>query len=172
MNREKLIQEQRTIEAMKKGYMGLEGKFVTIANRLGYVLYKQGGINFEQSFLEDYYNHPEEDVLPTMDEDEGSYAIGLGFDGLSRGMNLSIVLQYHNREITVRYAGQVVYKEVAGDLEGFAPYDEWEQKIDQLFSLCKTVERQSRPAERKLLKEVADKRRKEILENLRLKWGI
>jgi hypothetical protein len=173
VNREKLIQEQRTIEAMKKGYMGLEGKFVTIANRLGYVLYKQGGINFEQSFLEDYYNLPaDENVLPTMDEEEGSYAVGLAFDGLSRGMNLSIVLQYHNREITVRHEGQVVYKEVAGDLEGFAPDDAWEQKIDRLFSLCKKVERQSKPAERKMLKELADKKRKEILENLRLKWGI
>jgi hypothetical protein len=72
----------------------------------------------------------------------------------------------------VRHEGQVVYKEVAGDLEGFAPDDAWEQKIDRLFSLCKKVERQSKPAERKMLKELADKKRKEILENLRLKWGI
>lgn len=172
MNREKLIQEQRTIEAMKKGYMGLEGKFVTIARRLGYAVFKQGGLNYDQSFLEDYYNLPDDDALPTMDEDEGSYEIGLAFDGLSRGMNLSILLQYHNREITVRHEGQLVYREVAGDLEGFAPDDIWEEKISKLFSLCRKVEKDSKPMERKMLKELADKRRKEILENLRLKWGI
>jgi hypothetical protein len=172
VNREKLIQEQRTIEAMKKGYMGLEGKFVKIANELGHVLYQQGGANFNQSFFEDYYNIADDNTLPTIDEDEGSYAVGLAFDGLSRGMNLSIVLQYHNREITVRHEGQIVYKEIAGDLEGFAPNDLWEQKVDKLFLLCKKIEHQSKPLERKALKEMANKKRKEILEHLKLKWGI
>lgn len=172
MSREKLIQEQRTIEAMKKGYMGLEGKFVTIARRLGYPVFKQGGLNHDQSFLEDYYNLPDENELPMLDEDEGSYEIGLAFDGLSRGMNLSILLQYHNREISVRHEGRLVYKEVAGELEGFAPDECWEEKIGKLFSLCRKIEKDSRPMERKMLKELADKKRKEILENLRLKWGI
>lgn len=149
MNREKIIQEQRTIEAMKKGYMGLEGKFATIVKRLGYPVIKQGGLNFDQTFLEDYYNLEDDDALPTMDEEEGSYEIGWSFDGLNRGMNLSILVLFHNREITVRYDGQLVYSELAGDLEGFAPEDGWEQKIDTLFSLCKKVERQDRPAERK-----------------------
>lgn len=172
MNREKIIQEQRTIEAMKKGYMGLEGKFATIVKKLGYPVIKQGGLNFDQTFLEDYYNLEDDDALPTMDEEEGSYEIGWAFDGLNRGMNLSILVLFHNREITVRYDGQLVYSELAGDLEGFAPEDGWEQKIDNLFSLCKKVERQDRPAERKRLKDAADRKRKEILENLRTKWGV
>lgn len=171
-NREKLIQEQRTIEAMKKGYMGLEGKFATIVKRLGYPVIKQGGLNYDQSFLEDYYNYEDEDAMPMMDEDDSSYEIGYAFDGLNRGMNLSILVLYHNREITVRHEGQVVYSELAGDLEGFAPEDIWEQKIDTLFSLCQKVERSERPAERKRLKDAADRKRKEILEKLKLKWGV
>jgi len=172
MSREKLIQEQRTIEAMKKGYMGLEGKFVTITRGLGYPVIKQGGLNFEQSFLEDYYNLPEEDEIPVMDEEEGSYEIGMSFDGLNRGMNLSILLLYHNREISVRHEGRLVYKELAGDLEGFVPDDIWENKINDLFVLCKKIEKKDKPLERKMLRQMADKRRNEILENLKLKWGF
>ena len=172
MNKEKLIQEQRTIEAMKKGYMGLNGKFVAIAHRLGYVVYQQGGLHFEQNFLEDYYNIPDDNELPIMDEEERSYPIGLAFDGLSRGMNLSILLKYHNREITVRYEGRLVYNEIAGDLEGFVPEEKWEEKIDELYKLCNKIEKQNKPMERKTLKDEADKKRKEILEKLKLKWGI
>lgn len=172
VNKEKIIQEQRTIEAMKKGYMGLQGKFVAIAHTLGHVVYQQGGLNFEQRFLENYDDIPDENELPIMDEEEQSYPVGLAFDGLNRGMNLSILLKYNNREITVRYEGKLVYNEVAGDLEGFVPDEVWEEKIENLYGFCTKIEKQNRPIERKMLKEESDRKRKEILEKLKLKWGI
>ena len=42
MNREEAIREARTIEAMKKGYAGLGGKFAIIAKILGYPIIEQG----------------------------------------------------------------------------------------------------------------------------------
>lgn len=172
MNRDQMLKEARTIEAMKKGYMGLEGKFCTIAKRLGHPMFRQGGLYVDRTYLEDPYYQPEEDEIPTMDDEEESYEIGLHFDGLSRGMNLTVSVLFHLREITVRYEGQIVYKEIAGELEGFAPVDEWEEKIDSLYTVSRNIEREQRPFEKKQLVAQADKKRKEILESLRLKWGL
>lgn len=172
MNREQMLKEARTIEAMKNGYMGLEGQFASIAKRLGQPLFRQGGGMFEQSYMPDPYELPDEDDIPMMEEDEQSYEIGLQFDGLSRGMNMTISVQYHLREIMVRYEGRVVYHEVSGELEGYAPDPAWEDKIKTLFALAKKVERKDRPYERKQQAQVADKKRKEILDHLRKKWGL
>lgn len=172
MHREQMLKEARTIEAMKKGYMGLEGKFCSIAKRLGHAMFRQGGLYVDRTYLEDPYNQPDEDEIPMMDDEEESYEIGVQFDGLSRGMNLTISILFHLREITVRHEGQIVYKEIAGELEGFAPVDEWEENIETLYSLSKSIEREQRPFEKKELHRKADKKRAEILEALRLKWGL
>jgi len=171
MNREEMIKEARTIEAMKHGYMGLEGKLSTIAKYLGQPIFHQGSRVFEQTFLDDPFAEKEEDI-PMMDEEEQSYEVGLQFDGLSRGINMTISVQYHLREITCRFEGHIVYKEVSGELDGYAPYPEWEDRIESLFSVAKKVERQRRPMERAKLAEANNKKRSEILEHLRNKWGL
>ena len=56
MNREEAIREARTIEAMKKGYAGLGGKFAIIAKILGYPIIEQGSSMFNQSFLDDPFD--------------------------------------------------------------------------------------------------------------------
>ena len=71
MNVEKVLKEQREIEAMSKGYMGLEGKFSTIAKRLGTPIIRQGGGNFEQTFLDDPFDLSEDEIL-TIDEEDHS----------------------------------------------------------------------------------------------------
>lgn len=172
MNRDQMLKEARTIEAMKKGYMGLEGKFCTITKRLGHPIFRQGGLYVDRTYLVDPYDEPSEDEIPMMDDEEESYEIGIHFDGLSRGSNLTISILFHLREITVRYEGRIVYKEIAGELEGFAPVDEWEEKVESLYTLARQIERENRPIEKKELAQKADKRRKEILEELRLKWGL
>lgn len=172
MSREQMIKEARTIEAMKKGYMGLEGKFSQIAKYLGQPIFHQGSRVFEQTFLEDPYGEEDPEDIPMMDEEQQSYQVGLQFDGLSRGINMTISVQYHLREITCRFQGQIVYKEIAGELEGYAPYPEWEDKIDSLTSLARKVEKVQRPMERMKLAEENNKKRSEILEYLRNKWGL
>ena len=166
-----MLKEARTIEAMRKGYMGLEGKFCTIAKRLGEAIIRQGSLYVNRNYLGDP-DQIEEDEIPTLDDDQDSYEIGIQFDGLSRGMNLTISVLFHLREITVRYEGQIIYKEIAGELDGFAPIDEWEEKIEELYSVSRKIERQQKPIEKRKLVEKTDKKRKEILESLRLKWGL
>ena len=189
IDRNQRLKEARTIEAIKNGYMGLEGKFCTIAKWLGEPLIRQGGIYVDRTYLDDPLHIPEEGEIPTMGgaandpngifgaildnfEEEESHEIGIHFDGLSRGINLNITVLFHLREITVWYAGQVVYKELAGELEGFAPFEEWEKKISELFTAARNIERKQRPAEKKKTDELAAKKRVKILEELRLKWGL
>lgn len=172
MNREEMLKEARTTEAMKNGYMGLEGKFSTIAKYLGQPIFHQGGRVFEQTFLDDPFAEEDPDAIPMMDEEEQSYEVGLQFDGLSSGINLTISVAYHLREITCRFEGKIVYREVAGELEGYAPRPEWESKIESLFSVAKKAERRQRPTERARLIEANTKKRNEILEHLRNKWGL
>ena len=64
MNREQMIREARTIEAMRKGYMGMEGKFSTVAKRLGSPIIEQGSSSFSQTFLEDPFELEKEDKIP------------------------------------------------------------------------------------------------------------
>lgn len=174
MNKEQMLKEARTIEAMRKGYMGLEGKFAAIAKFLGYPIIRQGGLYFETSHLSDPFEDDtkEEGEIPVLDDEQESYQIGIHFDGLSRGINMTISVLSHFREITVKYEGQTVYKEVGGELEGYAPYEEWEDKIENLYNVSRKIERQRKPQEKRELAELAEKNKKEILEILRLKWGL
>lgn len=172
-NKEDIIREQRTIEAMKKGYMGTEGKFATIVRFMGESIIRQGSdLGSDFSYLEgDPFWETEED-LPTLDEDTISYPIGYIFNGLSSGINLVISFMEEFREISVRFNDKIVYREVSGDLERFVPSPEWEDKIGNLFLMATKRERQIRVNERKLLTEEATKKSQEFLQKMKEKWGL
>ena len=172
MNVEKALKEQREIEAMAKGYIGLEGVFATIVKRLGQPIMRPGGSNFEQRFLDDPFDEHDPEEILTIDEEDNSYEIGLHFDGLSRGINMTISLFHHLREITCRFEGKIVYKEIASELEGYAPDPLWENKIDELFKLSKNIEKQMKPAEKQKLIEKNKKQRAEVFDYLKQKWGF
>jgi len=172
MNREQMIREARTIEAMRKGYMGMEGKFSLIAKKLGNPIIHQGSRSFEQTFLDDPFAIEEEDSMPTIEEDDQSYEIGVHFDGLSRGVNLSIYVYFHHREITVEYQGYKVYKEVGGELEAYVPHENWENELERIYEDAKKLEKIQKPKERKKLIEAANKKRQELLDEFRTKWGL
>lgn len=173
-NREKIIQEQRTIEAMKKGYIGYEGKFAYIVKALGYPIISQGGGNFEQTFLVDFYDYEEKDKdeLPTMEEDQYISEIGMSYEDILSGNNLTILLLYSNAEITVRHKSKIVYKEISGDIEGFVPYELWEKVIENTYERAKKIEKQKKPIENEKLQKKINKKKKEILDKLKEKWGI
>lgn len=165
------LKEARELEAMKKGYMGLEGKFSTICRIFGHPILRQGGLHVDRSYLSDpYADDPDE--IPTLEDEQESFEIGQQFDGLPRGMNLNIMILHHLRDITVRHEGQIVYKEVGGELEGFAPTDEWEKKIEELYSNAIGIERKRKPFEKRKLIEETNEAKKKILEELRIKWGL
>ena len=172
MNREQMIREARTIEAMRKGYMGMEGKFSIIAKRLGNPIIAQGSHSHDMNYLDDPFEIENEEDMPTLDEDEKSYEVGMHFDGLSRGVNLSIFLKNYHREIVCEYQGFTVYKEVAGELECYVPHEKWENELEKIYENAKKVEKKKKPEERKKLIEAANRKRHELLQEFKLKWGL
>lgn len=171
MKKEEIIREQRTIEAMRKGYMGSEGKFGHILKTLGEPIVKEGSPYFEQSYLDDYWVL-DEDEIRTADDEEVTFEIGWHFDGLSRGINLTIQMLDDRRELTVRHEGRIVYREIAGDLYGYAPDPAWEDHIERLYNQAKKREKERRQEEKKLIQKIAKKRQQETLDYLRDKWGL
>ena len=172
MNREEMIREARTIEAMRKGYMGMEGKFAMIAKRLGQPIIEQGSRSYEQTYLDDPFDLKDENTIPIFDDTDQSHEIGMHFDGLSRGINLSIFMKNFHREITCEYNGFTVYKEVSGELERYVPHENWEHGLERLFESAKKVEKRQKPEERKKLLNAANRKRQELLQEFRDKWGL
>lgn len=172
MSYEQTIKEARTIEAMKNGYMGLGGKFCLITKKLGHPIIKQGNLYSDMTEFEDIFETEEEDQIKTMDEDESTYEIGWQFDGLSRGINISIIIFFHLREIVVRNEGQIVYKEASGELEYYVPQKDWEEKVNILYNLTKKINKQNKIEENKTKEKQNEEKKKSIIENLRKKWGI
>ncbi|MEI8270661.1 MAG: hypothetical protein WCG45_04780, partial [bacterium] len=120
MDREQIIKEARTLEAIKNGYMGLDGKLCRILKIFGTEMISHGSSSYEVgNCLYDPYEIVEEDAILTMDEDESILEIGKHFDAIKFGINLNITLNFYLREILVEYKGRLVYKEISGELESY-----------------------------------------------------
>ncbi len=169
--KEQIIREQRTIEAMKKGLMGAEGKLCRIARTFGDPIFRQGGANFDASYLPDY-DDLGEDEIPTMDEEEVSYRIGMHFDGMRRGIHMEIMWQEEFRELRVYFKGGLVYQEIANQLDGYHPVEEWEKIVEDLYDKVKKSDRITRKEDAKVAAVEARRRQHDFLDAMRLKWGI
>ncbi|RTK96630.1 MAG: hypothetical protein EKK64_03330 [Neisseriaceae bacterium] len=173
MDREQIIKEARTLEAIKNGYMGLDGKLCRILKVFGTEIISHGSSCYEVgNCLYDPYETIEEDQILTMDEDESILEIGKHFDAIKFGINLNITLNFYLREILVEYKGRLVYKEVSGELESYVPFKEWEDEIENLFLQAKKIEKKNKPLEKKEMEEYSKEKRMKILDDLRNKWGI
>ncbi len=147
-SKENVIREKRTIEATKKNLMGPSGKFGVILQAFGSPIMRQGTGLMDVNYLEDPYGDEVyteyEDTMSGggpvayRDEildmkDDYVYNEGLLFDGLSHGVHMDIIYWHAANEIKVNYKGYLVYHEIAGELSGYAPFPEWEQKIESIF---------------------------------------
>ena len=192
---EKRIKDQRVIEANRKNLFGLEGKLGCILKYLGEPLVRQDEGDWfhntrymnEDSTIE-WGGTPEEIISQIPTEDWGemipdecyrserkSYdiqEIGMHFDGLSRGMHLEIRYLEEEGQLTVKWEGNLVYREVGGDLECYVPMNEWEDKINLLFPLAKKLEVKKSHEMMDVRREKIQKDKISFLEKIRKKWGI
>lgn len=186
--KENVIREQRTIEATKKNLMGPAGKFGIILQAYGTPVIRQGTSLVDSSFLED----PFEDFIETeysstasgqrgplayRDEisnadTEHVYNEGLLFDGLSRGMHLEIVYWHYDSRLQVSYKGYPVYMEIAGELEAYAPTDEWENLIERLAKSGKEKLKSLKKQEEEELGKQIQEKKKTFLQRIKNKWGV
>ena len=167
---EKLIQEKRTMLAVKNNMMGPSGKLGTIAKYLGSPILRQGVGMMDESFLDDPYETPEE-TIPTS-EDEYIWEEGLAFDGLSIGVHIEIIYNHNEKKLSATYKGYPVYIEIAGELHTYAPFPEWETQIDKLYDLAHR-RREKRKGELRLsVEEQVEAEKMSFLQRLRMRWGI
>ena len=98
--------------------------------------------------------------------------VGYIFDGLSKGVHVEIKYMIDTNELTVYHKGYLVYKEVAGDLQSFAPNDEWEEKIDRLFKTAKKVRKVKGKQSQKEKVANAMRKRDSWWQTIKTKWGL
>lgn len=183
---EKVIREKRTIEATHKNLMGITGKIGVIVKTLGYPVVRQGSTS-DISFLEDPYDFVDTEYETTASGQQGpevwrdeilemgdafSQEEGLVFDGLNRGMHLEIKFWHHNQKLEVSYKGYEVYKEIAGELHIYAPFDEWETLINRLYKIAKEESKRSRKYEEVELGKEIQRKKESFWRRLQRRWGV
>ncbi len=186
--KENAIREKRIIEATKKNFMGVAGKLGVIATVLGSPIIRQGTGLWDVEFLDDPYENITDVEFETTvsgqkgpqmyrDEildmgDESAEEEGYVFDGLSRGMHLDIKYWHINHKLEVTYRGYLVYKEIAGELDSYAPFPEWEDMIGRLYKSAKTQAKNQISLEEVEIGEAIEKKKQSIWEKLRTRWGL
>ena len=167
----KLI-EDRQIEASKKD---IAKKGLAIIEFLGYDLIDQDGgcssdvmsFNCSQPYRMETVEYVYGE-LPTQDTTPG--IVGRYFDGLSSGVNLQI--SHKNENFQINFNGNIVYKEQAGQIEGYAPSEDWESRLNSLYVLAlkKAKLKESIAAADEV--EASDSKSQKILDYLRSFWGL
>ena len=171
LEKEKLIKEQRLMEATRKGIIGLEGKFGVILKYLGQPILYQTSYH-DETYLPDVYAVPDEETMPVFDEDQDIVEVGRIFDGLRYGIHLEIKYIDNRKELMVTYQGYTVYCEMNNELECYVPRDEWEEKLEGLYVMAKKNEK-TKIKEIKSKNKAINKGVMEVfLEKLKMKWGI
>jgi hypothetical protein len=187
-HKEKAIREKRTIEATRKNLMGIAGKFGLIVQTLGSPVVRQASGLLDQNFLGDpYEDYPDVETAPVLSDQTGpeiwkdeikesqneySQEEGYVFDGLSRGMHLEIKFWHHNQKVDVTYKGYQVYKEIAGELFCYAPFDEWEQMVERLYKVAKQQSKQLKQLREVEISETIETQKRSFWQKLKLRWGI
>lgn len=187
-NKENVIREKRTIEATKKDLMGPSGKLGTILHAFGSPVMRQGSGLVDVGYLSDpYHDFVHTDYASTMSgqrgpvahrdelldlEDDNVYNEGLLFDGLSRGLHMEILYWHDINEIKVSYKGFVVYKEVAGELDAYAPFPEWEAMVEKLHRAAKERMKKIKHEQEVEYAERIQVKKKAFWQELRMRWGI
>jgi hypothetical protein len=169
---EKIVQEKRTILAASKNLMGSEGKLGTIAKYLGEKIIRQGSPLFDATYLNDPYDIVDEDEIPTAGESDRGYEEGWIFSGLGYGIHLEIQLYELENRLVVYYKGYEVYREEAGDLLTYAPFTDWEKRIESLYKKAREKEVKFKGDIAILLEREIQKEKKSFFQKLRLKWGV
>lgn len=187
-HKENVIREKRTIEATKKNLMGPSGKFGVILQAFGTPVVRHGTGLVDNTFLYDPYEDLiEEEFQSTASGQTGPLSYrneiktlgsdfsqneGVMFDGLSRGMHLEITYWNANNQLKVSYKGYPVFVEVAGELECYAPFAEWESLIERLFNSAKQRIKQIKEQQEIEKINKIEKNKKTFLQNIRMRWGI
>lgn len=164
LDKEAIVREQRTIEAIRKNLTGKGGKFGVIARVLGEKIIRQD--------TDVDWDEYEEGQILEYDGEESITEEGYLFDGLRMGLHLTIVYNIVMSTIKVQYKGRTIFSEIAGDLECYAPNLEWEQVVDDLFNKAKEKAEDRKESKKEKRENALKTLGRLYLDKFRTQWGI
>lgn len=168
--------EKRKAEAVVKK---MHQKLMSVAHGLGDVIQDHYGAGSVEgigsvSFMPHnfYYNSPEDDEMPILDDDYDPTTIGYCFDGIGRGLNLRIIFWKHEEILEAKHQNNLVYKEVSGIIECYVPNPSWEVPLESLYKMAaeKICVKDKEIKEEN--KDLAKKEKKKVLDYLKEFWGL
>jgi len=165
-DRIKSLIDKRTFEATRKE---ISKKLQTIVKAFGKPVIEQV---IPYTILPDFWE-TEAPEIPEV-SDDNIHLRGYYFDGLSRGINITIKLTMHDSrmaELRVTWNGYQVYLESDGELKSYAPFSSWEDAMDRLYTYAKPTAEEKIKEDKLKQKEADKKKAKSIMEKLRLLWG-
>lgn len=177
----KVIQE-RTIEATKKN---INTKLICIARNYGHPIIG----HYYDSFLSnedwDDFNDPTKDW--SEEDDSGTLPkLGYIYDSLRIGKNIEIVVMAREEidpltgekglekptKVKCSYNGYTVYEEQEGRLVCYAPFNQWETIIDNIYKQAVGADKLRKDNEKEKDNIIRKKATKSVLSTLRKLWGI
>jgi hypothetical protein len=201
-DKERRIVEARTNEALKKKLIGWNGKIGVVLRNLGQPIFEQSsGIGSDggrsASVLEDYYDSYEEEV-PSIDTMEvldemgepistpvgdawsgdaqrifyNTTTIGYYYQLMQNGLNLEMRFLNETKEMIVNYQGNLVFKEIQGELYCYVPSKIWEQAVDSLFEKASKKEMQTKEEDKNVKLKKAEKQKDNWINDMKKFWGI
>lgn len=167
------IKEQRTVEAIKKDFMGSQGKLAIICKAFGSPIIYDNSVFEEANTLDidDGFYDKEESEVETFEESHVSYEVGYWYDGVNLGNGLEIKFLFYESEIKLYYKSYMRYHEISNTLVSYNTDGDWEKIIDDLYyhAKMKIIENNKKTIEgNKLIKE---KNNKNIIDEIRKNWG-
>lgn len=191
--KENVLRERRTTMAAQKKLIGPNGKIGIILRAYGHPIMREESSMYDVSYLDDPYDFVETDYEKTLSGQPGPVAwrdeilegdgaggpsednhnfLGYVFDGLSRGIHMEIQYMRHTNTMTVHYKGYEVYREVSGELFGYAPFKDWEDLIERLYTTAKDKYKLVKEEEYGNIAEKLEQKKASFWQKLRMRWGI
>ncbi len=162
----KSLVEKRTIEAARKE---LTKKIHIVVKAFGKPVVEQA---MSYTMLPDFWELDAPEILEG--GDDNVYLKGYYFDGLSRGINLTIKLMFYDMRPTnleAHYNGIRVYWEVEGELRSYIPHQEWEDALNRLHGYATPVEAEKTIDEAVKEREAEKKKTQSVIQKFKALWG-
>lgn len=124
------------------------------------------------NYLEDPLADPEETRILKAAVDDDPTKIGWLYQGYGSGLHLEICYMKTTKQLKVHYKGYQVYHEWFGELQGYAPFPDWEKLIERLYKQAKKRKEEMQELMRPQVEVEEQRKRLNFLQRLRLRWGI
>lgn len=183
MKAEQVVKElirRRQMEAVKNQ---ISTKLITVAQNFGKTVVSSGFRQTNPKYWdqEDGFYVESFDQIQTVDEDDEwvEYETGWHFNGLRFGVNLEILVLLSEEsemsrrpvEVKATYRGYVVFTEIEGKVKAYAPFKEWEDRLNDLYDAASKADKRRKDREKEVKTEENKTKLDRVWKMVRMLWG-